>query len=114
MATYTYTARDNNGNAVSGTLSAASVDEVTAALRREGKYPISVHLGGETPAASTSTSSGGMPVGARGIKIARADVVQISTQLAIMVETGVTLSEALECIAAQSEKSRVKELLEDV
>ena len=38
MATYSYTARDSSGNAVSGTLVASSVDEVSQLLRREGKY----------------------------------------------------------------------------
>src|SRR5207244_3965572 len=56
----------------------------------------------------------GPVTGKKGIKISRADVIQVATQLAIMVETGVTLTEALECIAAQSEKPKVKALVDDV
>ena len=40
--------------------------------------------------------------------LAGAEVIQFSTQLAVMVETGVTLSEALDCIASQTDKPNVK------
>jgi type IV pilus assembly protein PilC len=111
MQTYAYTARDSSGNAVSGTLVASSIGEVTQILRRDGKYPISIQQG-EDPAAAGA--SGGITFGAGGIKIPRADVIQLSTQLAIMVETGVTLSEALDCITMQCQKPKVKALLDDV
>ncbi|MEA2733684.1 MAG: type pilus assembly protein PilC [Humisphaera sp.] len=110
MQTYAYTARDSSGNAVSGTIVATSIGEVTQILRRDGKYPISIQIG-DDPALS---SSGGIAIGNGGIKIPRAEVIQLSTQLAIMVETGVTLSEALECIAMQTVKPKVKALLDDV
>jgi type IV pilus assembly protein PilC len=111
MITYAYTARDSSGNAVNGTLVASSIGEVTQILRRDGKYPISIQQG-EDPAAAGA--SGGVRFGQGGIKIPRADVIQLSTQLAIMIETGVTLSEALECITLQAQKPKVKALLEDV
>src|SRR5687767_4238090 len=111
MITYAYTARDSSGNALSGTLVASSIGEVTQILRRDGKYPISIRQG-EDPAAAGA--SGGVTFGRNGIKIPRADVIQLSTQLSIMVETGVTLAEALECISQQAQKPKVKALLEDV
>ena len=46
--------------------------------------------------------------------MSRADIIQFSTQLAIMVETGVTLVEALDCIATQATKPNVKRLVEDL
>src|SRR5215213_10057770 len=107
MPTYSFTARDANGNAHSGVVTAASVDEVTLTLRREGKYPISV-------TSTEETAQQAKTAGRRGIKIPRADVVQLSNQLAIMVETGVPLTEALECIGQQTEKPKVKALVEDV
>jgi type IV pilus assembly protein PilC len=108
MPTYTYTARDANGNPSNGSMNVASVNEVTQILRREGKYPTSVQT------ADDPTDGAAMPVGKKGIKISRADVITLSNQLAIMVETGVTLSEALECVAQQTEKPKVKELVDDV
>jgi type IV pilus assembly protein PilC len=108
VSNFTFTARDSNGSPVSGTLSAASVAEVTQMLRREGKYPTSIQPAGEAVAAGVVAKP------QAGIKIPRADVIQISTQLSIMVETGVTLSEALECISLQSDKPKVKALLDDI
>jgi type IV pilus assembly protein PilC len=109
MPNFVFTARDSGGNACSGTISANSVSEVTQILRRDGKYPTSIEIAASDPATSASLGSS-----KKGIKIPRADVIQFSTQLATMVETGVTLSEALECIAAQAEKPRVKALLDDL
>jgi type IV pilus assembly protein PilC len=54
------------------------------------------------------------PSAGAGIKIPRKEVIQMSTQLAIMVETGVTISEALECIAQQSANARMKRLVDDI
>ena len=107
MPTYTYTARDGNGNAAGGSVVAASELEVTQILRRDGKYPTSITATDDLTSAASATAR-------RGIKITRAEVIQLSTQLAIMVETGVTLTEALECIAQQTVKPKAKALLEDL
>jgi type IV pilus assembly protein PilC len=107
MTTFAYTARDASGRSVSGTLAAPSMGEVLQMLRAEGKYPVSVR-----PADLDTKGAAFLPSG--GIKIARADVIQVSTQLAIMLETGVTLNEALECIARQSEKPRVRMVMTDL
>lgn len=111
MATFVYTARDNAGLAVSGTLSADSIAEVTQALRREGKYPTSVRPADSMPAGQTGAPAG---LSATGIRVPRADIIALSTQLSIMLETGVTLLEALDCVAAQSIKPNVKRLAEDL
>jgi type IV pilus assembly protein PilC len=113
MPNFVFTARDGSGSASSGTISANSVTEVTQILRRDGKYPTSIEIASGDPQALAASSSGGGNT-RKGIKIPRADVIQMSTQLAIMVETGVTLSEALECITLQAEKPRVRALLDDV
>jgi type IV pilus assembly protein PilC len=107
MPSFTYTARDDSGAAVSGTIAAASLAEVGQLLRHEGKYPISV-------APVELSRAGRSARGTRGVKISRAEVIQFSTQLGIMVETGVTLTEALDCIAQQAEKPHVRALVEDL
>jgi type IV pilus assembly protein PilC len=118
MTTFTYTARDSAGAPVNGTVAATSVTEASRMLRAEGKYPIAVRPAeGEDSGAATNggTANAGSVGGTSpGMKISRADVIQFSTQLAIMVETGVTLSEALECIAQQADKPNVKQLVADV
>lgn len=107
MPTFAYTARDASGNPINGTIGAASMDDATQQLRREGKYPTSV-------TAADGTGDGPIDTGRNGIAIPRADLIHLSTQLAIMVDTGVTLTEALDCIAQQTEKPKVKALIEDV
>jgi len=107
MPTYSYTARDENGTASNGTIAAASVQEAGQMLRADGRYPISVRSADVSNAVPKVTRSGG-------VRMTRADIIQFSTQLAIMVETGVTLVDALDCIASQATKPNVKRLVEDL
>jgi type IV pilus assembly protein PilC len=108
MSTFAYTARDSSGQPTNGSLAAASVAEAIKLIRAEGKYPVSVRPADQAP-------RGGERVRApRGVKISRGEVIHFSTQLAIMVETGVPLSEALECIAKQVEKPNVRALMADL
>lgn len=107
MPDFAYTARTSTGQPVSGTIAAASLSEALRLLRAEGKFPVSVQpAGAARPAAA--------PSGSRGLRISRADLIQFSTQLSIMVDTGVTLSEALDCIARQAHKPQVKALVSDI
>jgi type IV pilus assembly protein PilC len=105
MPNFTYTARDAAGQTSTGTLAAANVADVGKHLRAGGKFPLNVQ-----PAAAARGGGAGMP----NIKVGRAEVIQIATQLAIMVETGVTITEALDCIAAQATKPNVRKLLTDL
>src|SRR3974390_311919 len=107
MQTFAYTARDESGAPVSGKLQAASIGEVSQQLRATGKYPVSIK-----PIGARECDGGARPAG--GIRISRTDVIQIAQQLAIMVETGVTLAEALECLAQQAVKPNVKRLVADL
>ena len=112
MPTFAYTARLESGESFAGTVTAASIAEAQKAIRAEGKYPISIK-----PAAAGGAndgSTGPARVSVRGIKISRADVISVSQQLAIMIETGVTLIEALDCIAEQTPKGNMKTLLKDL
>src|SRR5678815_3067282 len=107
MPAFSYTARDENGSASNGTITAGSVQEAGQLLRADGRYPISVRSADASDSAPRTTRSGG-------VRMSRADIIQFSTQLAIMVETGVTLVEALDCIATQATKPNVKRLVEDL
>src|SRR5829696_8106408 len=107
MPTYSYTARDENGSPSNGSITAASVQEAGQLLRADGRYPISVRGADASEGAPRAIRSGG-------VRMSRADVIQFSTQLAIMVETGVTLIDALDCIATNASKPNVKRLVEDL
>jgi len=104
MPIFTYTARDSAGQSTSGTITANAMADVGKLLRAEGKFPINVQ---PAPAKSPIEASGG-------IRVSRAEIVQMSTQIAIMVETGVTISEALDCIGQQAPKPRLRRLLADI
>jgi type IV pilus assembly protein PilC len=106
MPTFAYCARDQSGAALSGNLVAESLAQASQMIRAEGKYPTSVLLAG-APADTGRFRP-------RGSRMSRKDLIHVATQLAIMIETGVTLSEALECIATQSEKPNVKKIIQDV
>ncbi len=107
MPEFAFTARDSGGQPASGVLSADSIAQAGQLLREQGKYPITV-VPKETVAEIARSSA------ATGLKVPRADVIQFSTQLAVMIETGVTLVEALECIAAQATRPQLRALAGDV
>lgn len=116
MPNFAFTARDSAGAALSGILSAASIAEVTKQLRAEGKYPTSIRPAGSAGSGSAAPAGTGAGVGAGvgGIKLPRAEVISICMQLSVMIETGVTISEALECIASQCSNVKAKALVEDL
>ncbi|HEY1922228.1 MAG TPA: type II secretion system F family protein, partial [Tepidisphaeraceae bacterium] len=106
MTTFAYSARDQSGMAVNGTLVAESLERAGQMIRAEGKYPTVIK-----PAAATTEAGA---TGPRGVRMSRKDLIHIATQLAIMIDTGVTLSEALDCICTQAEKPNVKKIVQDV
>ena len=91
MQNFAYTARDGSGAAVNGVIVAESIAEASKLLRGEGKYPTSVRAASETPVGSPNTPEtvAAPAIGKGGVKITRQEVIQFSTQLAIMIETGV-------------------------
>lgn len=103
MSSYAFVARDDRGQQFSGTLNAPSAADVSRQLRAEGKYPVRI----ESSASAT-------PRGDGGLKIPRAELLGVSHQLAIMLETGVTLPDALDCIAEQATHPVTRELTEDI
>jgi type IV pilus assembly protein PilC len=107
MVTFAYTARDTTGQSIAGTLLADSSEQASAKLRSEGKYPTSLHR-------ADVARSGGASGAKTGIKISRAELIQLSTQLAIMSDTGVPLTEALSCMLAQQPKPAMAKLLLDL
>jgi len=106
MPTFAYTARDQTGSAVNGTLSADSLDRAGQMIRAEGKYPTSIRPAGAAGEAGT--------IRRRGSRMSRKDLIHLCTQLAVMIDTGVTLSDALDCIVTQADKPNVKRIVKDL
>jgi len=98
MQTFAYQASDPLGQMVEGTLEVASREEALSRLKRDGFHVLELE-----------EESGGGDLFPRSIR--QADVIYVTSQLAVMVETGITLSVALDSIAQQEQNSSVKAVL---
>ncbi len=114
MAHFRYKARTGQGELVTGLLQAASVLEAGGILRSEGKFPVKLdeiasqqaEQAGKDIAQSSRRGGGG--------RIKRDHVISFAHQLSVMVDTGVPLSEALDCSAQQCDNDRFRAVLEEV
>ncbi len=99
---FSYSARDQRGQTVSGYVSAMTLSDATKALRAEGKYIVDIkpaRAGATT--ADPSAQNLPMSVG-KGTSVKREEVIYFTMQLSVMVDTGVPLSDALISLADQS------------
>jgi type IV pilus assembly protein PilC len=103
MTTFNYQARNEQGQLLSGVIKAASIDDAGEMLSQRNLFVLDVQQ-----EATTLTPS------SRYGKANRAQVAWQMSQLSIMVETGIPLSEALDCLSRQATKPKVQVLLEDV
>jgi type IV pilus assembly protein PilC len=102
-----YQVRNNAGQSTSGALAAGSLDEASRLLRKEGLVILSLR----------EESAGDVNVARRQgppKKIKRDDVIFFATQLAVMVDTGVPLTEALETIVEQTDHTGMSVMLRDI
>jgi type IV pilus assembly protein PilC len=110
MPNYAYQARDDNGASTNGVINAKSPVEATRLLRAQGKYPTSIRV----TADSENLSAHEQSQRRAGLRISRTELIQLSNQLSIMAETGVTLSEALESISQQELRPTTVALVRDL
>ncbi len=109
LATFAYRARDASGQIVTGSVSAASAEEVGQRLRNEGKYIISVQDKVMSAAAALDERQVRRNEAAKRVK--REDVIAFCQQLSVMLETGVPLSEALDSFCQQTPRKEFKQVL---
>jgi type IV pilus assembly protein PilC len=86
-------------------LTAADLDEASRHLRGEGNVIVDLHEQEETAAPRRPVSRA---------KPRTDDVILFANQLAVMVDTGVPLAEALESITEQNASERIQPVLRDV
>src|SRR5947207_1602211 len=101
MMTFLYSARDPLGELIEGTLEVASRDEALARLKREG---LAVE--------ELEEESAGMELFPR--RVRQADIIYTTSQLAVMVDTGITLSTALDSISQQEANPALRQVLIDL
>ncbi len=113
MAVFSYVARDVSGAIVRGDVTALDRGEAARTLRGEGKFVVSVQDKG-TAAAAKGKATGKKPGLLVGDKFKADDVIYFTTQLAVMVDTGVSLTEALEACVHSGNSPRFAKALDDV
>jgi type IV pilus assembly protein PilC len=102
--TFAYRARDSKGQPVSGAIEARSQTEALRLLEREGKAVTDIKAGvkpsepsaaaAAPPASPIAEKPRGRTSNVGGVK--REEVISFASQLAVMLETGVPLAEALD------------------
>jgi type IV pilus assembly protein PilC len=109
MPRFLYQARDGRGEALTGTVQAMSLEDAGKMLRGEGKFIVKLAAApDDAPAASVA------PIGSRHGKVKRGEVIYFAHQIAVMMQTGVPLSEALQCCVDQAQNPAFKAVLDDV
>ncbi len=110
MPTFRYKARDARGELMTGLLNAVSATDAGALLRGEGKFVVAID---EAPERDPEKTDEAKAVRTGG-RVRRDDVISFAHQLAAMIETGVPLSDALECAADQCDDPAFRAVLTDV
>ena len=105
MTSFAYQTRDGSGRNCAGVVRATDVDEAATLLRKPGVTILDIH---------PETADQVAPLFGTGRRIHRDDVIFFVNQLAVMVETGVRLTEALDAIADQSANGGLKQVLREV
>lgn len=107
MAVYTYKVRDRQGELVTGTLEAANEENLIAKLDRLGYSIIEV---------SEQKGAGIAKVGLfeRFKRLERREVILFTRQLATLLRTGTSISQALTTACVQTTNKRFRTILEDV
>ncbi len=108
MPKFVYQVRDARGAPSRGTLAAGSLEDASRMLRGEGNVIIELR---EQTGVDLSSDSRAPASRAR---VNRDDVIFFANQLAVMVETGVPLPDAMDGIAEQAANVRFRRILTDV
>lgn len=98
--TFEYRVRDSLGNTLDGTIEAETLDEASSQLRHDGFEVLNLEEGEDSPLIAR--------------RISKRDVIFLTNQLSIMVDTGITLSSALSGILEQEENPTLRRVLKQL
>jgi type IV pilus assembly protein PilC len=108
MLTYAYRARNVRGEAISGVAEARSESDALRQLQRDGLTVTDIRLGArpiDVDAVRVKHSAN---------QVKREEVISLSSQLSVMLETGVPLGEALEAYVAHTRSKHLRKVMEVV
>ncbi|MCK5580672.1 MAG: type II secretion system F family protein [Candidatus Omnitrophica bacterium] len=106
MQTFTYKARDEQGNLVRGKMEADSEGDLFGKLRERSFMPVRI----EEAAGRIVKES----AGERFQKVRAQEIILFSVQLAGMIDAGVTLLHSLNIIVKQTGNKNFKEIIKDI
>ncbi len=98
---YEYRVRDPLGNTHDGVIGAATIEEASQQLSRDGFQVVEID--------EADGAGGLLPQG-----VSKNDIIYVTCQLAIMVDTGITLATALSGIVEQEANPTLRRLLVDL
>lgn len=109
MPRYLYQARDGHGEMATGVIAASDLESAGQSLRSEGKFVIKLKQVLDDP-----TDSDALSLDQHARKVTRKDVIFFAHQISVMIETGVPISQALDCIVEQAANPSFKKVLREV
>ena len=109
MPRYDYLARNAHGESTQGVIAAPSESEAARTLRAEGKFV--VKLAEITEAAGAAAAA---PISFGGKRVKPYDVILFASQMSVMVDTGVSITEALSGIIEQTASPAFRTVLQKV
>ena len=112
---FAYTARRIDGTSSTGSLQAESLQEARQLLKQQGLFVLALNAAGRTAvteavAATTAASSGLFAKN----RVTRNDIMMLTSQLAIMSQSGVELAESIENLATTTTNPKLAETLRGV
>jgi type II secretory pathway component PulF len=114
MALYRYEALDATGRSVRGTTDAGTLVEARAGLREQGLLTVRLEAAVAPPPAQARDASG-RGTGLRFLGGRRLDLLAaFSRHLALLLRTGLPLTQALNVLAEQFEDERFREVVQDL
>lgn len=105
MPQFAYEARTEDGQLVGGVVAAADLEEAGRKLSESNHFVVKLGLTG------ADAQDAGPRAGASRLKAKRRSVMWFIGQLSIMVETGIPIGSALECLSRQSGDPVMQEIL---
>lgn len=105
MANFVYTARDNNGNAVSGQIEAGNEGAAADLLRRRSFIPLTI----QRQAEQSKTSIGQLELWQA--KVSLTDLILFSRQMYSLMKAGIPIVRAIEGLAQSTSSKRLQKVL---
>ncbi|WP_428388147.1 type II secretion system F family protein [Mucisphaera sp.] len=112
MPAFSFKARTANGQLDLGVLEAASLTDAGARLRQRGLFPINIQPSKTKPTEQSSSSAAAAPTDRTTVK--RSDVILFAHELAILLDAGVSIRDALDAVADQATGANMRAILADI